>query len=154
MALRYGIEWNGRDYDPNDFEAGDTVNQALSAGNSCLYGLALAVISALDCSAGLGFVHVGHEFSFAYDIADLYKTEITIPLAFELASVPMKNDIATEMRRRTRDILVGNGILERLVRDIQKLLDYEGSTDESDITDALYLWNGKQAELKSGQLYL
>ncbi len=67
-------------YDPEDFSSGDAVNQALSAGHACLYGLAHAVITALGCSAGLGFMHVGHECSFVYDIADLYKAEVTIPL--------------------------------------------------------------------------
>ena len=54
--------------------------------HACLYGLAHAVIVALGCAPGLGFVHVGHECSFVYDIADLYKAEVTIPIAFEVAS--------------------------------------------------------------------
>lgn len=54
--------------------------------HACLYGLAHAVIVALGCAPGLGFVHVGHECSFVYDIADLYKAEVTIPIAFEVAA--------------------------------------------------------------------
>ena len=54
--------------------------------HACLYGLAHAVIVALGCEPGLGFVHVGHECSFVYDIADLYKAEVTIPIAFEVAA--------------------------------------------------------------------
>ena len=54
--------------------------------HACLYGLAHAVIVALGCALGLGFVHVGHECSFVYDIADLYKAEVTIPIAFEVAA--------------------------------------------------------------------
>ena len=54
-----GVPWNGRLYRPDDFAAGDSVNQALSAGHACLYGLAHAVIVALGCAPGLGFVHVG-----------------------------------------------------------------------------------------------
>ena len=69
-AKATGVKWNGRVYDPNDFSAGDLVNQALSAGTACLYGLAFAVITALGCAPGLGFVHVKHEGSFVYDIAD------------------------------------------------------------------------------------
>ena len=84
-AKATGVKWNGRVYDPNDFSAGDLVNQALSAGTACLYGLAFAVITALGCAPGLGFVHVKHEGSFVYDIADLYKAEVVIPLAFEVA---------------------------------------------------------------------
>ena len=51
-----------------------------------LYGLVYSVIVALGLSPGLGFVHTGHELSFVYDIADLYKTETSILVAFEVAS--------------------------------------------------------------------
>lgn len=40
---------------------------------ACLYGVVHSVIVALGCSPALGFVHVDHERSFVYDIADLYK---------------------------------------------------------------------------------
>lgn len=72
-SRQWGVPWNGREYRPGEYESGSAVNQALTAGNMCLYGLAHAVIFALGCSAGLGFLHVGHENSFVYDIADLYK---------------------------------------------------------------------------------
>ena len=85
-AKKWNVPWSGRTYDPENFDGGDAVNQALSAGHACLYGAAHAVIQALGCSPGLGFVHTGHECSFVYDIADLYKADITIPLAFELAA--------------------------------------------------------------------
>ena len=61
---------------------------------------------------------MGHENSFVYDIADLYKAEISIPLAFEVAASCPK-DVGSEMRRRMRDIMVHNHVLERMVRDIQ-----------------------------------
>ena len=74
--------------------------------------LAHAVIAALGCSPGLGFVHVGHENSFVYDIADLYKADITIPLAFEVAATISKEEIPSVMRRKTRDKMVKMNILE------------------------------------------
>ena len=37
-----GVPWSGRLYRPEDFASGDAVNQALSAGHACLYGLAHA----------------------------------------------------------------------------------------------------------------
>lgn len=137
-AKKWNIPWNGRLYRPDDFAAGDPVNQALSAGNVCLYGLAHAVIVALGCSAGLGFVHVGHENSFVYDIADLYKAEITIPLAFEVAA-EQPGDIGAVMRRRVRDAMVRAHLLERMVADITTLLQKDGS----DVTasDSVYLWD-------------
>ena len=46
-SKKTGVPWNGRDYQPEDFSASDKVNQALSAGHACLYGLAYAVIVSL-----------------------------------------------------------------------------------------------------------
>lgn len=130
------VEWHGREYDTDDFFGGSPVNQALSAGNVCLYGLASAVISALGCSNGLGFIHVGHELSFAYDIADLYKAEITIPLAFKLAGEEII-DLPNVVRRKVRDEFVKTHILERMVKDIKYLLDDTDSEAETDIA----LWD-------------
>ena len=87
----------------------------------CLYGLAHAVIVALGCAPGLGFVHVGHECSFVYDIADLYKAEVTIPIAFEVAA-QAPEDLPAIVRRRVRDAMVEHHILERMVHDIRWLL--------------------------------
>lgn len=86
QAEKWGVPWNGREYDPEDFTSSDLVNQALSAAHACLYGLAHAVIVGMGLSPGLGFVHVGHERSLVYDIADLYKADLSIPIAFEIAS--------------------------------------------------------------------
>ena len=89
--------------------------------HACLYGLAHAVIVALGCAPGLGFVHVGHECSFVYDIADLYKAEVTIPIAFEVAE-QAPEDLPAVVRRRVRDAMVEHHILERMVHDIRWLL--------------------------------
>ena len=58
------------------------------------------MIFALGLSPGLGFIHVGHDCSFVYDIADLYKADITIPLAFEVAATISKEEIPSVMRRK------------------------------------------------------
>jgi CRISPR-associated protein Cas1 len=150
---KWKVEWNGRDYDKDDFAGGDPVNQALSAGNVCLYGLAHAVITALGCSPGLGFIHVGHERSFVYDIADLYKAEITIPIAFEIAS---KNpeDLPQIVRRRVRDEIASRHLLERMVKDIHMLfLNEEEDKDDIPDADVTYLWDTKEGIVPNGRNY-
>lgn len=134
---KWNIPWNGRQYDPEDYAAGDPVNQALSAGHACLYGLAHAVIAALGCSPGLGFVHVGHECSFVYDVADLYKAETTIPIAFEIAAQDAP-DIGAAVRRRMRDEMMRLHLLERMTKDIQLLLNEEETPLEADV---VRLWD-------------
>lgn len=149
-SKEWNVPWNGREYDPDDFTSGDSVNQALSAGHACLYGLAHAVIAALGCSPGLGFVHVGHENSFVYDIADLYKADITIPLAFEVAATISKEEIPSVMRRKTRDKMVKMNILKQMVHDIKSLFAKEGEAEDS---DAVYLWDNRVGEVENGRSY-
>lgn len=149
-SQQWGVPWNGREYDPEDFAAGDLVNQALSAGHACLYGLAHAVITALGCSPGLGFVHVGHECSFVYDIADLYKAKITIPIAFEIAATEPE-DLPRAVRRRVRDAMVANHLLERMVHDIRTLLGEEENLAQD--TNVLYLWDSRKGTVANGISY-
>ena len=150
-SKQWNVEWNGREYSPDDFSAGDPVNQALSAGHACLYGVAHAVIAALGCSPGLGFVHVGHENSFVYDIADLYKAETTIPAAFEIASTNPSN-LGSATRRLVRDRLVSLHILERMVRDMHYLL-LEEKEEALESENVVKLWNGSADLVENGINY-
>ena len=147
-----GVPWNKRTYDPDDFQGGDPVNQALSAAHACLYGLAHSVIAALGCAPGLGFVHTGHERSFVYDIADLYKGELTIPIAFEVAA-EAGEDVSAQTRRRVRDAISGGHILERMVKDICQLLRGEGEQETEMYTEILYLWDERGQLTASGVSY-
>jgi CRISPR-associated protein Cas1 len=86
-----------------------------------MYGIAHAVVASLSCSPALGFVHSGHELSFVLDIADLYKTEIGIPLAFDIAAED-KMDVGPRTRRALRDRINETSLLDRCVDDIKRLL--------------------------------
>ena len=150
-AKKWNVPWKGREFDPDNFSSGDPVNQALSAGHACLYGLAHAVIAALGCSPGLGFIHVGHERSFVYDVADLYKAEITIPIAFEMAAQqPM--DLPGAVRRRVRDEMASTHLLERMVKDIRFLLSDDSQPDGGS-TDITYLWDTQRGVVSNSKNY-
>lgn len=146
----WGVPWTGRNYDPQNFGNSDPVNQSLSVGNACLYGICSAVISALGLSPGLGFIHVNHEKSFIYDIADLYKADITIPLAFEIAS-KYRSGIAEETRREFRNRIYNSDLIERMVKDLKYILDLE--SDEIDFDDTLVIWDGIRECKSSGVQY-
>lgn len=150
QADYWGVEWTGRNYDPQNFHNSDPVNKALSTANTCLYGVCSAVISALGLSPGLGFIHVNHEKSFIYDIADLYKAEITIPLAFEIGS-KFKNGIPEETRREFRNRIYNSDLIERMVRDLKYILDLE--SEEIDFDNTLVIWDGIREAKKSGVQY-
>ncbi|MET9111191.1 type I-E CRISPR-associated endonuclease Cas1e [Streptomyces zhihengii] len=137
QAARTGVPWRGRRYTPGDFTSGDAVNQAISAAAQCMYGIAHAVVASLGCSPALGFVHSGHELSFVLDIADLYKTEIGIPLAFDVAAED-DEDVGSRTRRALRDRINEMALLDRCVNDIKRLLlpdapTAQAATDDADV---------------------
>ncbi|WP_419183748.1 type I-E CRISPR-associated endonuclease Cas1e [Streptomyces albidus (ex Kaewkla and Franco 2022)] len=68
LATQHGVRPFKRSYDPDDWDTQDPVNQALSAANTCLYGIVHAAVNALGCTPGLGFVHTGTSHSFVYDL--------------------------------------------------------------------------------------
>ncbi|EFA23037.1 type I-E CRISPR-associated endonuclease Cas1e [Bifidobacterium gallicum] len=144
-----GVRWERRDYRPEDFADSDRINQALSAANICLYGIAHAVIVALGCSPGLGFVHTGHELSFVYDMADLYKAELSIPVAFKTAATEV-DDIGGAVRRAMRDAMYDLSIMPRMVKDIHHLFDAADAENEG---NNLYLWDGKEGTVEAGRSY-
>ncbi len=121
MAEKYEVEWSGRHYDQGNWNHADPINRALSAANATLYGIVHAAILAAGYSPAIGFVHTGKQLSFVYDIADLYKTEITIPLAFQAAS-ENREHLERYVRHTLRDIFREQKILKRIIPDIGEII--------------------------------
>lgn len=152
-SARTGVRWVRRQYHRDDFTAGDAPNQGITAAAQCMYGVAHAVVAALGCSPGLGFVHSGHERSFVLDIADLYKTEIAIPAAFDAAAAG-EEDVPTRTRRALRDRINETRLLERCTKDIMSLFHYEGTvTATEDDPDQVGLETDSGHLLAAGRNY-
>lgn len=107
---------------------------------------------ALGCSPGLGFVHVGHERSFVYDIADLYKAELSIPVAFETAAT-QPEDVGSAVRHNVRDAIYDLSLLKRMVKDIRTLLGESSSDDVQSAGDHVGLWDERLGEVSAGKSY-
>lgn len=137
-SKRTGVYWNRRTYDPNDFDSSDPINQALTAASAALYGVAHAVIAALGFVPALGVIHTGTDRSFVYDIADLYKAEISIPAAFDTVAAA-KGKPSTEVRRRVRDYVISHRLMPRMVKDLKALFDVPDEELVSDVE--LMLWS-------------
>ena len=146
-SKRTGVPWKRREYEHDDFDASDPINQALSAAHAALYGVIHAVVVSLGCSPGLGFVHTGHERSFVYDVADLYKADVTIPIAFDVIAEGM-SDIAATTRRRVRDRIFELKVIERSVRDIHRL--FEVDEGEELQVNVVSLWDYQRKAIAGG----
>lgn len=158
LAQQHGIGRFRRNYHPDQWHAQDPVNLALSSANTCLYGIIHAALLALGLSPALGFVHTGKQHAFVYDIADLYKAETTLPLAFALHQ---SDNPEQEARRRFREKLRLLKLLPRIVRDVQSLLtpDRPAATSAPTPTtertgiELVHLWDPKRGTLPAGVNY-
>jgi CRISPR-associated protein Cas1 len=121
LAKQYGIKWNGRRYDPKDWEKGDTINHCISTATSCLYGVTEAAVLAAGYAPAIGFIHTGKPLSFVYDIADIIKFDTVVPKAFEIAR-RNPSEPEREVRLACRDIFRSDKILARLIPLIEDVL--------------------------------
>lgn len=153
-----GIMWTGRSYNAGEWNSADPINRALSSANSCLYGICHAAIVSAGYSPGLGFIHIGKQLSFVYDIADLYKADITIPLAFKVVACNPKY-LERSIRMECRDIFNEHKLLSRIIPDIEKVLDIEIPVNlnfddfDGKIVRSGDIWDPKTGSVKGGMNY-
>jgi CRISPR-associated protein Cas1 len=129
-ARTWGVNWQGRDYQRQNWDYSDPVNRALSAANACLYGVVHAAILAGGYSTALGFIHQGKHLSFVYDIADLYKLELVVPLAFELAKANPEH-LERVVRQEARRRFGAAKLMERILPDIARAFDVALASEDS-----------------------
>ena len=132
LARRYGVRWNGRRYDPNNWNSADLPNRCISQATACLYGISEAAVLAAGYAPAMGFLHTGKAQSFVYDVADIFKFDTVIPTSFEVASQAQQGkqqaarDPVGEVRRRCRDSFKRTGLLKKLIPAIEEMLDSGG----------------------------
>ena len=118
-AEQYGVGWKGRKYEPGKFELSDLTNQIT---NAALYGILCSCVHSLGYSPHIGFVHSGSPLPFVYDLADLYKAEFTVDLAFSLtlsmAGTYDKYLVGDAFRQRVID----RNLLSIIINDIDNLV--------------------------------
>ena len=84
-------------------------------------------------STALDFVHRGDQLSFVLDVADLYKVEHMVPLAFGILAkkgngAKPRPTLEMDVRRGCRDIFKQSKLLDRIVNDATSLIDAGAGT--------------------------
>lgn len=121
LAQRHGVTWKRRDYDTTDWDASDVPNRCLSAATACLYGITEAAVLAAGYAPAVGFIHTGKPLSFVYDIADLFKFDSVVPVAFRVAARdPREPERA--VRLACRDVFRETNLLSRIIPTIEEVL--------------------------------
>jgi len=121
MAKQFGVTWTARKYDPNDWQSSDDVNLCLSSATACLYGISEAAVLAAGYSPAIGFIHWGKPLSFVYDIADLFKFDTVVPVAFRVAAQGGR-DLDRQVRLQCRDSFRKSKILHKIIPTIEEVL--------------------------------
>ncbi len=121
LAQRYGVQWKARRYDPTDWDSSDRPNLCLSAATACLYGITEAAVLAAGYAPAVGFIHTGKPLSFVYDIADIFKFDAVVPLAFRIAAQPRPQP-ERQVRLACRDLFRREKILGRIIPLIEEVL--------------------------------
>ena len=136
---QYGVRWVARNYDRGNWASADPLNRALSAANACLNALCHAAIVSGGYSTALGFIHTGKQLSFVYDVADLYKVALTVPVAFRTVAESTGMDkLEARVRQNCRQVFKQARLLEKILPDIDALLGITEAmlqTREADAAD-------------------
>lgn len=155
-STKYQVPWNGREFTPGELSKSDLINQCLTVAHHCMYAVIGGVVHGLGMHPGLSVVHNGTQESFIYDIADLYKTEICVPVAFKVArDNPDASSyrVASMVRAEMRANMTTARVVPRAVKDIYKLLLNSDVTDDDVSYDSAdHLWD-VTGVLPSGRNY-
>lgn len=147
LSKEHGVKWSRRKYNRDRWCDADPLNKAISCANSCLYGIVHSAILTMGYSPALGFIHTGKDLSFVYDIADLYKTELSIPIAFKVVAEGTGN-LEKRVRLNMRTNFKNTKLLSRIIPEIDMILEYKiddkNTLDyDSDSTMPSPLWDAK-----------
>lgn len=131
LAQQHGVPWERRNYDPLAWEGGDIANRCLSSATACLYGITEAAVLAAGYAPAIGFIHTGKPLSFVYDIADLFKFDTVVPVAFRIAGKLHRlgrdaRGSEREVRRACRDVFRERRLLAQIIPAIEEVLSAGG----------------------------
>lgn len=121
LAKRYGVTWKHRNYDADEWGSGDLPNRCVSSATACLYGITEAAVLAAGYAPAVGFIHTGKPLSFVYDIADLFKFDTVVPVAFKIAS-QQPGEPERAVRLACRDVFRQTKLLQQIIPTIEDVL--------------------------------
>lgn len=124
QAQRFGIKWNGRRYDRARPDTADLPNQALNHAASAVEAAAAIAVAATATIPQLGFIHEDAGQSFVLDLADLFRDDVTVPIAFGAAAEAASSgdaNIERLTRQRAGRTLHKSNVIEKMIDRIKQL---------------------------------
>lgn len=128
VAQRFGIHWQGRRYDRQNPNAADLPNQALNHAATFVEAAADLAVAAVGALPPLGFIHEDSSNAFTLDVADLYRVDLTLPLAFSAVRALRDGEaenLEREVRRRATKLFRQEKLIPRMIDRIKELFDVD-----------------------------
>ncbi len=132
LASKYQIRWNGRKYDRSNPEGADLPNQAINHAATAVEGAAMIAVAATGTLPQLGFIHEDSSNAFCLDIADLFRHDFTVPIAFEAVKNHEKDasmTIERHVRKLAGKAFKNKKLIPSMIDSIKDLLNEKASKD-------------------------
>lgn len=125
LAKQYGIEWQGRRYDRGAPESDDAINKAINHAATATYASARIAVALTGAIPQLGFIHEASGHAFALDIADLFRSSTTLPIAFRATKQHRqfkKRSIEAVTRKLAGKTFQEEDIIPQMIERIKEVL--------------------------------
>lgn len=133
LARQFGIQWRGRRYDRSDPESDDPPNQAINHAATAVQAAGGVAVAATATIPQLGFIHEDSSRAFVLDVADLFRDEFTLPIAFRGVKAFHKDPsvaIERHVRRLAGVTFRREGLIPKMIERIKELLNvHDGGGD-------------------------
>lgn len=125
LAQQIGIPWQGRRYDRSKPDGTDVPNMAINHAVTAVEAAVSIAVHATGTIPQLGFIHEDSAKAWILDVCDLYRTRVTVPVAFRCAKDHGKRP-DTSLDRKVRQACSAHfkthGFIDTVIDDIRTLL--------------------------------
>jgi CRISPR-associated protein Cas1 len=128
VAQRFGIDWEGRRYDRSNPNAANVPNQAINHAATFIEAAADIAVAAVGALPPLGFIHEDSSNAFTLDIADLWRVDLTLPLAFGAARAYLDgktDNLEREVRKQAVRSFRQQKLIPRMIDRVRALFDVD-----------------------------
>jgi CRISP-associated protein Cas1 len=130
LAEQYDLPWEGRNFNRNNPAATDTINTCLNHVATAMYAASSIATNSLGAIPQLGFIHEAAGDAFCLDIADLYRTSVTIPVAFSCAKIAL-TDPNIKLEQTVRQTIGKNIREKKIISDMIEKIKELFNVDDS-----------------------
>ena len=133
-AQQFGIDWDGRRFDRANPESADLPNQAINHAATAVQAAASIAVQALAAIPQLGFIHEDSGQAFVLDIADLFRDDITLSIAFAAVRQAESGDQTIDrlVRREASRVFRKKSVIPAMIDRVKQALRLDEKQEEID----------------------